>query len=77
MPGSELVRLAARELIVLKRLTNITCRHAHELLSQRMDVPLPLWDRVRLQAHLRVCSWCARIEQQRDFMRKAMRRLGE
>jgi hypothetical protein len=77
MPGSELVRLAAGELIVFKRLTRITCRHAHELLSQRMDTPLPLPARIKLELHLRACSWCSRIDRQMDFMRQAMRRLGE
>ena len=62
---------------MLKRLTKITCRHAHELLSERMDRPLPVWSRVRLQMHLRVCAACARVEQQMDFMRKAVRRLGQ
>ncbi len=68
---------AAWELSVLKKLTHITCRHAHELLSERMDHPLPLIARVRLQIHLRACHLCARVEQQMDFMRKAVRRLGQ
>jgi hypothetical protein len=55
----------------------IPCRHAHELLSERMDEPLGPGDRVRLWLHLRICDMCARVEQQMDFMRKAMRRLGE
>ena len=55
----------------------IPCRHAHELLSERMDRPLPTGDRLRLWLHLRICDMCARIERQMDFMRRAMRRLGE
>jgi hypothetical protein len=55
----------------------IPCRHAHELLSERMDKPLAQGDRFRLWLHLRICDMCARVEQQMDFMRKAMRRLGE
>lgn len=62
---------------MLNKFTQITCRHAHELLSERMDHPLPLLARVRLQLHLRACHLCARVEQQMDFMRKAVRRLGE
>lgn len=55
----------------------IRCRHAHELLSERMDKPLARGDRFRLRLHLMVCDMCARIERQMDFMRRAMRRLGE
>jgi hypothetical protein len=54
----------------------IPCRHAHELLSERMDQPLARADRLRLWLHLRICAMCARIERQMDFMRRAMRRLG-
>ena len=62
---------------MLAKFTKITCRHAHELMSERMDHPLPWLSRLRLQMHLRICAMCARVEQQMDFMRKAMRRLGE
>lgn len=55
----------------------IPCRHAHELLSQRMDRPLGGGDRLRLWVHLRLCDACTRVEQQMDFMRRAMRRLGQ
>ena len=55
----------------------IPCRHAHELLSERMDKPLAKGDRLRLWLHLRICAMCARIERQMDLLRAAMRRLGE
>ncbi len=55
----------------------IPCRHAHELLSERMDKPLAPGDRFRLWLHLKVCDMCARVERQMDFMRRAMRRLGD
>jgi hypothetical protein len=55
----------------------IACRHAHELLSQRMDEPLHRGDRLRLWLHLRFCDACEKVERQMDFMRRAMRRLGQ
>jgi hypothetical protein len=55
----------------------IPCRHAHELLSERMDRPLTWGDRFRLRLHLMVCEMCARVERQMDFMRRAVRRLGD
>ena len=54
----------------------ISCRHAHELLSARMDQPLGTGDRLRLWLHLRICAMCARIERQMDFIRSAVQRLG-
>jgi len=55
----------------------IPCRHAHELLSERMDKPLGRGDRFRLWLHLMVCDMCSRVERQMDFMRRAMRRLSD
>jgi len=68
---------ATGELNVLAKFTQITCRQAHELLSERMDRPLPLLARLRLQLQLQACAACARVEQQMDFLRKAVQRLGE
>ncbi len=61
---------------MLQRFTQITCRHAHELLSERMDRPLSLMARLKLRFHLRACELCSRVESQMDFIRQAMRRLG-
>jgi len=54
----------------------IPCRHAHELLSQRLDEPLGRGARLRLWLHLRLCDACSKVERQLDFMRRAVRRLG-
>lgn len=56
----------------------IKCRHAHELLSARMDrAPMGLAERFRLWVHLRVCDLCARVDRQMTFMREAVRRLDD
>lgn len=55
----------------------ITCRQAHQLLSERLDRPLETGDRWRLWLHLRFCDMCSRVERQMDFLRQAVRRLGE
>lgn len=54
----------------------IPCSHAHELLSARMDQPLPRGCAWRLRLHLLFCDVCSRVERQLDVMRAAMRRLG-
>ena len=55
----------------------ITCKEAHRLLSDRMDHPLGRGERWRLWLHLRFCDMCSRVDHQMDFLRSAMRRLGE
>ena len=55
----------------------ITCKHAHRLLSERLDRPLQGGDRWRLWLHLKVCEMCSRFERQIAFMRSAVRRLGQ
>jgi hypothetical protein len=55
----------------------ITCKQAHRLLSERLDRPLAGAERWRLWLHLRFCEMCSRFERQMDFLRAAVRRLGE
>lgn len=55
----------------------ISCRSAHELLSQRMDRELDLGERLRLRLHLGMCRMCSRVEKQMEMIRTAIRRLGE
>ncbi|HET9024445.1 MAG TPA: anti-sigma factor [Burkholderiaceae bacterium] len=47
------------------------------MLSERMDRPLARGERWRLWLHLRLCDMCSRFASQMDFLRSAMRRLGE
>lgn len=46
-------------------------------MSERMDRELGPGERLRLRLHLTVCATCSRIERQMQFLRQAMRRLGE
>jgi hypothetical protein len=62
---------------MIKRLTRITCRQAHMLLSERMDRPLSPFGRYRLYLHLKACDLCSRVDRQFDLIRHAVRRLGE
>ncbi len=55
----------------------IPCRAAHRLISEGMDRELGTGERLRLRLHLTMCSTCSRIEREMDFLRQAMRRLGE
>ena len=60
------------------RLTHvISCKEASRLLSQAQDRRLGLLERLKLRAHVALCDFCTRFEQQLKFMREAMRRLGD
>lgn len=41
-----------------------SCKKVGELLSQRLDEPLGLVDRLRLRAHLSMCNNCRHIDNQ-------------
>jgi len=60
------------------RLTHvISCKEASRLLSQAQDRRLGWLERLKLRAHLALCDFCTRFEEQLRFMREAMRRLGD
>jgi hypothetical protein len=45
-----------------------SCRRVAELISQSLDEPLGLIDRLRLRLHLKRCSNCGHVEQQLSVM---------
>jgi len=52
-----------------------SCSRVEELLSQRLDEPLALGDRIRLHLHLSMCTSCRNIEQQLDSLTALSARL--
>lgn len=62
---------------VINTLAGTSCRHAHELMSEKMEQPLSTGSTLRLRVHLMICAACRRIEKQMEFMRTAIRRLGQ
>ena len=51
----------------------ITCKKATEYASRAMDKTLPLYARVLLRFHLKVCAYCKRYEEQLRMLREAVR----
>jgi hypothetical protein len=51
-----------------------SCKQSSMLLSQSQDRPLGLVERLRLRAHLAICTRCRRVSTQFDFLRTALRR---
>jgi predicted anti-sigma-YlaC factor YlaD len=68
MPGDELARRDLRPWL--------DCRHAHTLMSQRLDAPLGALTGWRLAWHLGLCASCRRVEEQFELLGRATRRLG-
>src|SRR5260370_9515738 len=46
------------------------CREVVKLLSQSMEVKLPITTRIKLQFHFLICVWCQRYEKQLRALRK-------
>ena len=55
----------------------LTCHEASRLLSQGMDAPLPLGQRLRLRLHLLVCDACSNFSRQLRLLRRAIARLSQ
>jgi hypothetical protein len=55
----------------------LNCKEVSRLVSQALDRPLGLGERVRLRIHLAICDGCANFSKQMAFLRKAMARLGD
>lgn len=53
------------------------CRQITQLLSEGMDRPLTLTERLRLRFHLLLCSGCANFARQMQVLRNVARRFGE
>jgi predicted anti-sigma-YlaC factor YlaD len=68
MPGDELARRDLKPWL--------DCRHAHALMSQRLDAPLATVSDWRLRWHLGLCASCRRVDDQFTLLGQATRRLG-
>ncbi len=42
----------------------INCKKASEIISESIDRPLPIYKKILLRFHLRMCKSCLKIEQQ-------------
>ncbi len=49
----------------------ISCRHASELMSQKLDRPLKISEKLQLRAHLLICKSCPKTLEQFDILHAA------
>ena len=53
----------------MKKIFNITCKHATYLISKKEDRKIGLLNRLKLQMHLGLCSACKLFENQSWFIK--------
>jgi predicted anti-sigma-YlaC factor YlaD len=55
---------------------DIDCQEVSRLISSGLDEKLPPADRARLRLHFVMCKTCRNVDEQMQFLRRAMRQLG-
>ena len=55
----------------------MTCEEAARLISESLDQPIPLRQRIALRMHLLMCKLCPRFLRQLLFLREAAKRYTE
>ncbi|MGE0387006.1 MAG: zf-HC2 domain-containing protein [Gammaproteobacteria bacterium] len=54
----------------------LTCEQASRLVSERLDRPLGIAERLALGTHVMLCAQCRRFGRQMHMLRAAARRFG-
>lgn len=54
----------------------LSCKDVTHLVSQGLDRRLSPGERLRMRLHFLICRGCTRFQQQMQFLRVAVRRLG-
>ena len=70
MPGPQLVCGAAVKL-------DLDCKDVSRLISEGLDQDQPPADRARMRLHFVMCEACRNVDEQMQFIRRAMRKLGD
>ena len=55
----------------------LTCKQASQLISQSLDHPLSLSNRIKLRFHLLICGACSRFKKQLEQLRIALRHMRQ
>ncbi len=54
----------------------LNCQEVSRLISAGQDETLPAGDRARMRLHFVICQTCRNVDEQMQFIRRAMKRLG-
>jgi hypothetical protein len=55
----------------------LTCKDVSRLISDGQDLDLPAPERARLRLHFVICKTCRNVDEQVQFLRRAMRGMGK
>lgn len=55
----------------------LDCKEVSRLISDGQDLQLPAGDRARMRLHFVICQTCRNVDEQMQFIRQAMKRLGQ
>lgn len=61
----------------MRNLFNLNCRDVARIVSDSMDHPLPLTQKLKVRIHLAMCKYCARFAKQMHFLRKICQEQAE
>ena len=53
----------------------LDCKEMSRLISDGQDLNLPAAERTRMRLHLVMCETCRNVDEQFDFLRRAMRQI--
>ena len=56
---------------------SISCKEVTRLISEGLDRDLSLAERAQLQVHLAICRGCRAVNDQMQFLRRAVKQLFE
>jgi predicted anti-sigma-YlaC factor YlaD len=56
---------------------DLDCKEVSRLISERLDEKLPPADRARLRLHFVLCKTCRNVNEQMQFLRRAIKRLDK
>ena len=55
----------------------LDCKEMSRLISEAQDLTLPPAERARMRLHFVICETCRNVDEQMQFIRRAMRKLGD
>jgi hypothetical protein len=54
----------------------LSCKEVTQLISESMDISLPIGKRIGMRLHLLICRFCSRYERQLLLIRETVRRIA-
>ena len=56
---------------------HLDCKEVSRLISDGQDIDMPVAERARMRLHFVICETCRNVDEQMQFLRRAMRKLND